>query len=69
MLLKLSFLEGMKRKDFFETTPLKKVYVFRKRITMYPSDTGEVPKNSGTIAYALYEWEHGYIGEPTIGWL
>ena len=69
MLLKLSFLEGMKRKDFFETTPLKKVYVFRKRVTMYPSDTGEVPKNSGTIAYALYEWEHGYIGEPTIGWL
>lgn len=69
MLLKLSFLEGMKRKEFFEKTPLKKVYVFRKRVTLYPANIEEIPKNSGTIAYALYEWEHGYTGEPTIGWL
>ena len=69
MLLKLSFLEGIKRKEFFEKTPLKKVYVFRKRVNMYPANIEEKPKNSGTIAYALYEWEHGYTGEPTIGWL
>ena len=69
MLLKLSFLEGIRRKEFYENTPLKKVYVFRRRVNMYPANMEERPKNSGTIAYALYEWEHGYTGEPTIGWL
>ena len=71
MLCKLQFLEGAKREQFFKDTPLKKVYVFRKRVTMYPANLpeNERPKNSGTIAYALYEWEHGYTGEPTIGWL
>lgn len=68
MLLKLSFLEGMKRYDFFQNTPLKKVYVFCKRVTMYPYGN-EKPKNSGTIAYAWYVWEKGYEGEPTIKWL
>ena len=68
MLLKLSFLEGVSRKEFFETTPLKKVWIFRKRVNMYPANEKK-PKNSGTIAYALYEWEHGYTNEPTIGWL
>lgn len=71
MLLKLAFLESESRKEFFETTPLKKVWVFRKRVNMYPANLpkDEKPKNSGTIAFALYEWEHGYNGEPTIGWL
>lgn len=68
MLLKLAFLEGAKRHQFFQDTPLKKVYVFCKRVTMYPANT-EKPKNSGTIAYAWYIWERGYEGEPTIGWI
>lgn len=68
MLLKLQFLEGISREEFFKTTPLKKVWVFRKRVTMYPAGE-EKPKNSSTIAFALYEWEHSYKGEPTIGWL
>src|ERR1700744_2706219 len=33
ILAKLAFLEGAKRKTMFETTPLKKVWVFSKRIT------------------------------------
>ena len=71
MLCKLQFLEGAKREKFFMETPLKKVWVFRKRVNMYPANIPEEerPTNSGTIAYALYEWEHGYTGEPTIGWL
>lgn len=67
MLLKLAFLESETRYEFFKATPLKKVWVFCKRVNMYPADIKEKPKNSGTIAYALYEWEHGYEGEPTIG--
>ena len=68
MLLKLSFLEGAKRYEFFQNTPLKYVYVFCKRVTMYPANE-EKPKNSGTIAYAWYIWEKGYEGEATIKWL
>lgn len=68
MLLKLQFLESSSRYEFFQNTPLKNVYVFCKRITMYPGND-EKPKNSGQIAYAWYEWEHGYNGKPMIEWI
>jgi hypothetical protein len=68
MLLKLQFLEGAKRKEWFKTTPLRTVYVFSKRLTMYPAD-GEPPKNSGTTCFAWYLWEHGYKSKPMIEWI
>ena len=68
MLLKLTFLESERRKEFFENTPLARIYVFRKRITMYPEGE-EKPKNSGTVCYCWYVWEHGYVGEPVIRWI
>lgn len=68
MLLKLSFLESERRYEFFQAHPPKHIYVFCKRITMYPEGTPP-PKNSGTIAYAWYVWEKGYQGKPTIDWL
>jgi len=68
MLLKLTFLESVKRYEFFKNTPLKIVYVFCKRVQMYPEGI-ERPKNSGTICFAWFIWEHGYIGKPQIEWL
>lgn len=68
MLLKLTFLESDKRKDLFKNFPLKTVYVFRKRITMYPEGIPE-PKNSGTITYAWFIWDKQYKGKPYIDWL
>lgn len=68
MLLKLSFLESTDRYEFFKNTPLKKVYVFCKRVNMYPEWT-EKPKNSWTIAYAWYVWEKWYEWESTIDWI
>jgi hypothetical protein len=68
MLLKLSFLEGQKRKILFETTPPKKVWVFSKRLSMY-GDGKDKDRNSGMIAFAWFVWEHGYRGDTTIGWL
>ena len=68
MLCKLQFLEGAKRKLMFETTPLKKVWVFSKRITM--ARNGEYEKySSSMICFAWYVWDHKYQGDPTIGWL
>lgn len=68
MLLKLSFLESKWRYEFFKNTPLKKVYVFCKRVTMYPEWTEE-PKNSWTIAYAWYIWEKWFKWNPNIDWI
>lgn len=68
MLLKLSFLESADRYEFFKNTPLKKVYVFCKRVNMYPEWQPQ-PKNSWTIAYAWYIWEKWYEWEPIIDWI
>lgn len=68
MLCKLVFLEGQKRKTFFETTPLKRVYVFSKRIPFYRNgEKGDL--GTSMIAFAWFVWEHGYEGEPTIKWI
>lgn len=67
MLLKLNFLEGQKRKPFLESTPLKWVYVFSKRISFDKGD--EINKGNGLLAYAWFVWEHGYTGHPQIAWI
>lgn len=67
MLLKLAFLEGQKRKQFFKSTPLKTVYVFSKRIDF--GRNGEPGKGSGLLAYAWYVWDHNYSGKPMIEWI
>tara|TARA_R110000765_G_scaffold327885_1_gene418927 strand:- start:16 stop:570 length:555 start_codon:yes stop_codon:yes gene_type:complete len=69
MFLKTVFLESAKRKQMFEDTnfPLKKIYQFSKRVSLYKN--GEKMKNSGMIAYAWYIWEKDYKGKPTIEWI
>lgn len=68
MLMKLAFLEGAKRKQMYKSTPIKRVLVFSKRLTM--ARNGEDEKySSGMIAFAWFVWEHGYRGEPTLDWL
>lgn len=69
LLLKLTFLESEKRYELFKNTPLRKVYVFCKRITMYNEYEEKERKNNGTIAFAWYICEHGYTGKPEIEWI
>jgi hypothetical protein len=70
---KLQALEGKKRATFLEKTPLKTVYVFKKR--QQPMRNGKEhdektgKKMSSTMAFAWFVWEIGYEGEPTIKWL
>jgi len=71
---KLQALEGMKRATFLETTPLKTVYVFKKR--QQPLRNGnEIDELTGkkwassTMAFAWFVWERGYEGEPIIKWI
>jgi hypothetical protein len=66
---KLQALEGNKRATFLESSPLKTVYVFKKRIN--PLRNGNPLDENGkkwcsTMAFAWYVWEIGYTGKPTI---
>lgn len=68
MFLKLTFLEGQKRKQFFLKYPPKRIYVFSKR--MLCAINGQFKPGEGSaIAFAWYIWEKGYKGKPTIDWI
>lgn len=68
MILKLSFLESIKRYPMFKSTPFKQLYVFSKRVQMYPGGQ-VVKKENGPIAFGWFIWEHGYTGRPFIDWI
>lgn len=69
MFLKTVWLESESRYNMFQDTkfPLKVMYQFSKRVTLYKD--GIKMKNSGMIAYAWYVWDKSYIGKPTIEWI
>mgnify|MGYP001174097374 FL=1 len=67
MLMRINFLESASRYELFKNTPLKKVYVFSKRLDIYKN--GIKGKNSGITCYCWFVWEHGYKGEPTLDWI
>lgn len=71
MFLKVQFLEGKRRKEFFKKHPPKVVYVFSERIMCAKNWDFEWLKRSGgsAVAYAWYIWENGWQWEPVIRWL
>ena len=73
MFLKIQFLEGIKRKEFFEKYPPKYIYVFRNRMATW-NNGNEVDPNTGkrwatTMCHAWFIWEKGSKTEPIIRWL
>ncbi|NHN93907.1 hypothetical protein GVI59_18640 [Acetobacter sicerae] len=68
VLLRLAFLEGMRRYEWFQSAPLARVWVFSRRVSMPPGGK-EIPAKSGSIAYAWFVFEKGHRGPPQIGWL
>jgi hypothetical protein len=68
MFLKLTFLEGQKRRKLFNIYPPKTVYVFSARqkcaINGDFNNTG-----SSAACYAWFVWEKGYKDDPIIKWL
>ena len=69
MFLKIQFLEGQKRRDFFRSFPPKKVYVSSSRLTCAKNGDFERYGQDGAMAYAWYVWEKGFIGDPVIKWI
>lgn len=66
LLLRITFLEGQKRKPFLESSPLKSVHVFSKRVGF---GRELVEAKSGLLCFAWFVWEKGYEGKPGIDWI
>ena len=68
MFLKLTFLEGKLRKQFFKKYPPKTIYVSSSRIKCALNGCFE-NIGSSAVCYAWFVWENGYKGETTIKWI
>lgn len=68
MFLKLTFLEGQKRRTLFRNTPPKIIYVSSKRILCAPNGDFGLVKSSA-VAYAWFVWEKGFTGDPIVKWI
>ena len=70
MFLKLTFLEGQKRKSFFKSNPPKTIYVSSSRLICARNGEFEkFQKNGSAVAYAWFVWKKGYSGDPVIKWI
>lgn len=65
--LKLTFLEGIKRRHFFDITPPKRIHVSSSRAICAPNGDFASVKGSA-IAYAWFVWEKGFRGKTTLDW-
>lgn len=71
MFLKIQFLEGKGRRKLFDKKELKTVYVSSSRILCAKNAEFKKMKEGGgsAVAYAWYEFEKGYNGDPIIKWI
>jgi hypothetical protein len=68
ILARLALLEGIKRQALFRSTPLARVWVSSRRMSMPPGGS-DIPAKGGAIAYAWFVWEHGHVGNAKVDWL
>ena len=66
MLLRLAFLESVKRTDILENSGLARIHVFRNRLPMMHRKGWAGPKASSAMPFAWYVWEREYEGPTTI---
>jgi hypothetical protein len=62
MLMRLAWLEGSARKRLFDTTPLARVHVSSRRLTLLRGGDEAVRGKGSMIAFAWFVWERDYAG-------
>lgn len=67
MFLKLTFLEGKARREFFRKYPPKKIYVFSSRVNC--AKNGDFTNSQSAVCYAWFIWEKNFNGLPEIDWI
>lgn len=68
MLLRLAFLEGVGRKDWFESSPLARVHVSSRRLPMMHREGWEGPKSTSAVCHAWFIWDKRHEGRPVVQW-
>ena len=66
LLLKITFLEGVAREEFFQRHPPARVWVFSRRLSLLKD--GQSYKG-GMMCLAWFVWETGSTKPPQIGWI
>lgn len=69
MFLRLQFLEGVKRRAFFNECPPKTVYVCSSRIDCRKNGDFESKQYKSAVAYAWFVWQKGFKGVTEIKWI
>lgn len=69
MFLKLTFLEGEKRRALFQKNPPRKIYVFTKRINCALNGNETDFEKSSAVCYAWFVWQKGNEKKPVIDWI
>ena len=68
MLLRIQFLESIKRQSLFKQYPPRFIYVFYKNIRC--AKNGDFENATGNAStYAWFVWEKGFRGDPIIKWI
>lgn len=67
LLMRLQTLEGGERGELFKTSPLARIHVFSRRLTL--ERNGIKPESSGMMAVAWFIFDHAYSGKPEINWI
>lgn len=68
MFLKLQFLEGKRRREFFDKFPPEKIYVSSSRLRCAMNGDFLKYSKSNAVCYAWFIWTNGYYGEPILRW-
>lgn len=70
LLCRTLWLEGQRRRGFFESTPLRRVLVFSRRVNVArQGDARWRDGDGGMVSFSWFVWEHGYEGRPEITWI
>ncbi len=68
MMLRLAWLEGSQRKILFDTTPLARVHVASRRLSMQRGGTDNGNGGGSMIAFAWFVWDTSHTGAPNLHW-
>ena len=68
MFLKIQFLEGKKRREFFKENPPKYVIVSSSRSKCAKGGNEELFNGPSAVCYAWFVWVKGFKGDPKIRW-
>ena len=69
MFLKLQFLEGKERGEFFLKCPPTKIYVSSRRLRCAKNGDFEKYAKCNAMAFAWFVWRKGYKGKPIVDWI